>query len=69
MNFARAWISRLIRLVTGPPQSPQTQDRLRAAREALAQSLKPDPDYWRRHLAHISPERVAKCKRNMEAAR
>lgn len=71
MNFARAWISRLIRLAkTGLGIAPvPMKDRLQAAREDLAKSLKPDPDYWRRHLAHISPERVAKCKGNMEALR
>ena len=72
MNFARAWHlpMRLIRLVTGVcPYKGIPGDRLQAAREELAMSLKPDHDYWRRHLAHISPERVAKCKRNMESRR
>ncbi len=70
MNFARAWILRLIRLGTGVrPYTGIPHDRLQTAREDLAKSLKPDPDYWRRHLAHISPERVAKCKRNMEEVR
>ena len=70
MNFARA-IMRLIRLAkTGLGIAPvPMKDRLQAAREDLAKSLKPDPDYWRRHLAHISPERVRRYWENVGAMR
>jgi len=51
MNFARAWLSRLISLGTVSPYK-QPKDRLQAARENLAASLKPDPDY-RRHCWSI----------------
>ena len=68
MNFARAWISRLISLVTGHAvtPTPYEQDRLQAAREALSASLKPNPDYRRRRLAHLPPERVRRYWENVE---
>ena len=73
MNFARAWLSRLIRLAkTGHPQALQTQDRLQAAREANARleaTIHPDPDYRRRRLAHLPPERVRRYWENVEKAR
>lgn len=70
MNFARAWISRLISLVTGiRPYTGIPHDRLQAAREALAASLKPNPDYRRRRLAQMSPESTQRYLRNMEAVK
>ena len=71
MNFARAWISRLIRLVTGHRAfpSPYAEDRLQAAREANARleaTIHPDPDYRRRRLAHLPPERVRRYWENVE---
>ncbi len=67
MNFARAWISRLISLVTGRVNpTPSQKDRLQAAREALSASLKPNPDYRRRRLAHLPPERVRRYWENVE---
>ena len=67
MNFARAWTSRLIRLVTGLGIAPvPMKDRLQAAREDLAKSLKPNPDYRRRRLAHLPPHRVRRYWENVE---
>jgi len=70
MTFARA-IMRLIRLAkTGLGIAPvPMKDRLQAAREDLAKSLKPDPDYRRRRLAHLPPERVRRYWENVEALR
>ena len=65
MNFARAWLSRLISLGTVSPYK-QPKDRLQAARENLAASLKPDPDYRRGRLAHLSSERVQRYWENVE---
>ena len=39
----------------------------RKAKDALAASLKPDPDYRRRRLAHLSSERVQRYWENVEA--
>jgi len=70
MNFARAWILRLIRLGTGVrPYTGIPHDRLQAAREALSAPLKPNPDYRRRRLAHLPPERVRRYWENVEALR
>lgn len=41
----------------------------RKARDALAASLKPDPDYRRRRLAHLSPKRVQRYWENVEGLR
>ena len=71
MNFARAWISRLIRLVTGRVNpTPSQKDRLQAAREANARleaTIHPRPDYRRRRLAHLPPHRVRRYWENVEA--
>lgn len=83
MNFARAWLSRLISLVkTGRVSpTPSQEDRLQAAREGtspeipsdpcadLEAVLKPNPDYRRRRLAHLPPERVRRYWENVEALR
>lgn len=37
------------------------------ANRKLAKSLKPNPDYRRRRIAQMSPERRARYERNMEA--
>ena len=67
MNFARAWTSRLISLVTGiRPYTGIPHDRLQAARKTLSASLKPNPDYRRRSLAHLPPERVWRYWENVE---
>lgn len=71
MNFARAWILRLIRLGTGVrPYTGIPHDRLQAAREANARleaTIHPRPDYRRRRLAHLPPERVRRYWENVEA--
>jgi hypothetical protein len=72
MNFARAWISRLISLAkTGLGIAPvPMKDRLQAAREANARleaTIHPRPDYRRRRLAHLPPERVRRYWENVEA--
>ena len=39
------------------------------AKDALAASLKPDADYRRRRLAHLSSERVQRYWENVEGLR
>ena len=41
----------------------------RKAKDALSASLKPNPDYRRRRLAHLPPERVRRYWENVEALR
>ena len=41
----------------------------RKAKDALAASLKPDADYRRRRLAHLSSERVQRYWENVEGLR
>lgn len=41
----------------------------RKAKDALAASLKPDADYRRRRLAHLSPKRVQRYWENVEGLR